>query len=232
VVSPSLTVAVPSVNGSWLAQMGTGASGPPRFSTILKSLSKTPFDNEYLTRLREGDADTERHFVIHFSNAIRLSLRYRLRSWQLIDDIRQETFLRVLNFLRSDKIMDHPERLGAYVHSVAINVMMELLRASTRHPAMPDDAHELADQSVNPEHEAVTQERKEMVRGILDDLPEKDRLILRAIFLEDADKDDVCKRFDVNRDYLRVMLHRAKIRFKAALDNLAGHETAGRVKTQ
>jgi RNA polymerase sigma-70 factor, ECF subfamily len=194
-------------------------------------LSKTPFDNDYLARLREGDAETERHFVVHFSNAIRLSLRYRLRSWQLIDDIRQETFLRVLNFLRSDKSMDHPERLGAYVHSVSINVMMELLRASTRHPAMPEDAHEMVDHSVNPEGEAVNKERKDLVRSILDELPDKDRRILRAVFLEDADKDDVCKRFEVTRDYLRVLVHRAKIRFRTALDNLPGGETAERLKT-
>lgn len=185
---------------------------------ILKYLSKTPFDNDYLIRLRQGDAETERHFVLHFSNAIRLSLRYRLRSWQLIDDIRQETFLRVLNFLRSDKSMDHPERLGAYVHSVSINVMMELLRASTRHPAMPDDAHQFVDKSVNPESEVVTRERKDLVRSVLDELPEKDRRILRAVFLEDADKDEVCRRFAVNRDYLRVLVHRAKIRFRAVFD--------------
>lgn len=181
-------------------------------------MTKTPFDNDYLVRLRQGDAATERHFVLHFSNAIRMSLRYRLRSWQLIDDIRQETFLRVLNFLRSDKSMDHPERLGAYVHSVSINVMMELLRASTRHPAMPDDAHHLVDRSMNPEGEVVSRERKDLVRHILEELPEKDRRILRAVFLEDLEKAEVCRRFDVNRDYLRVLVHRAKIRFREALD--------------
>lgn len=194
-------------------------------------MGQTPFNQDYLTRLRAGDAETERHFVLHFSNTIRLSLRYRLRSWQLIDDIRQETFLRVLNFLRSDRPMDHPERLGAYVHSVAINVMMELLRASTRHPAMPDDAHDLADQGVSPENEAVTAERKELVRALLDELPEKDRRILRAVFLEDAEKDEVCRRFDVTRDYLRVLVHRAKIRFRTAMDQQSTRETAERLKT-
>ena len=187
-------------------------------------MTKTPFDSEYLVRLRQGDAETERHFVVHFSNSIRMSLRYRLRSWQLIDDIRQETFLRVLNFLRSDKTMEHPERLGAYVHSVSINVMMELLRASTRHPAMPDDAHQLVDAGVNPESEVVTRERKDMVLSVLEELPEKDRRILRAVFLEDGDKDEVCRRFDVNRDYLRVLVHRAKIRFRAALDKDARNQ--------
>jgi len=63
----------------------------------------------------------------------------------------------------------------------------------------------------------VTRERKDLVRTVLEELPEKDRRILRAVFLEDQDKADVCKRFDVNRDYLRVLVHRAKIRFRAAL---------------
>jgi RNA polymerase sigma-70 factor (ECF subfamily) len=96
--------------------------------------------------------------------------------------------------------------------------MMELLRASTRHPAMPDDAHQLVDRTANPEGEVVTHERKELVRTVLDELPEKDQRILRAVFLEDVDKAEVCKRFDVNRDYLRVLVHRAKIRFRAAMD--------------
>src|SRR5437764_8391838 len=114
------------------------------------------FDSDYLSRLRDGDAETERHFVSHFSNAIRLSLRYRLRSWQLIDDIRQETFLRVLNFVRSDRSLDHPERLGAYVHSVCINVMMELLRASTRHPPLPENSEQFRDSKVTADSEAIT----------------------------------------------------------------------------
>jgi RNA polymerase sigma-70 factor, ECF subfamily len=181
-------------------------------------LSQTPFDSGYLTRLRDGDAETERHFVTHFTNVIRLSLRYRLRSWELIEDIRQETFLRVLNFVRSDRSLDHPERLGAYVHSVCINVMMELLRASTRHPPIPEDAYDLADKRVNTEGRVVTRERKELVGTLLSELSEKDRDILRAVFLEEADKTEICERFGVDRDYLRVLVHRAKARFREAFE--------------
>ncbi len=187
-----------------------------------KCLSQTTFDAAYLERLRSGDAETERHFVSHFSNMIRLSMRYRLRSWELIEDIRQETFLRVLNFLRSDRSLDRPERLGAYVHSVCINVMMELLRASTRHPPISEDAQQMAVTRVNPEGSLVTRERTEMVRSVLEDLSEKDRQILRAVFLEEADKNEVCGRFKVDRDYLRVLVHRAKIRFREAFDK-GGH---------
>ena len=179
-------------------------------------MTQTPFDSAYLNRLRDGDPETERHFVTHFSNVIRLSLRYRLRSWELIDDIRQETFLRVLNFIRSDRSLDHPERLGAYVHSVCINVMMELLRASTRHPPIPEEAMDVVDRRVNVETGVVTRERKELVRNVLSELAEKDQKILRAVFLEEVDKAEICERFQVDRDYLRVLVHRAKARFREA----------------
>ena len=181
-------------------------------------MTPTPFDSAYLARLRDGDAETEKHFVSHFSNTIRLSLRYRLRSWELIEDIRQETFLRVLNFVRSDRSLDHPERLGAYVHSVCINVMMELLRASTRHPPIPEEAVEFADRRVNLEKGVVTRERKDLVRNVLAELGEKDRDILKAVFLEDVDKSEICERFHVDRDYLRVLVHRAKSRFRDAFE--------------
>jgi RNA polymerase sigma-70 factor, ECF subfamily len=179
-----------------------------------KKLTPPVFDAEYLGKLRHGDPDTERHFVTHFSNVIRMAMRYRLRSWELIEDIRQETFLRVLNFLRSDRSLDHPERLGAYVHSVSINVMLELLRASTRHPPLPEDSTHFPDSKASAEESVVTRERKEIVKDILAELSVKDREILKALFLEDADKDDVSKRFEVDRDYLRVLVHRAKIRFR------------------
>ena len=181
-------------------------------------MSDTSFDTSYLTRLREGDAETERHFVSHFTNVIRMSLRYRLRSWQLIEDIRQETFLRVLNFVRSDRSLDHPERLGAYVHSVCINVMMELLRASTRHPPIPEDALNLAEKRVDTENRLVSRERKELVRNVLSELAEKDQEILKAVFLEEIDKTEICERFQVDRDYLRVLVHRAKNRFREAFE--------------
>ncbi len=179
---------------------------------ILKSLP--PFDAQYLLKLRDGDPETEKHFVAHFSSVIRIAMRYRLRSWQLIEDIRQETFLRVLNFLRSDRSLDNPERLGAYVHSVSVNVMLELLRASTRHPPLPEESQQYPDSKMHTDGAVVNRERKEMVSQVLNQLAPKDRDILRSLYLEETNKDEVCERFEVDRDYLRVLVHRAKLRFR------------------
>ena len=56
---------------------------------------------------------------------------------------------------------------------------------------------------------------QEKVREILEELPERDRRIIKEIFIEERDKDDVCRDYGVNRDYLRVLLHRAKRAFKS-----------------
>jgi RNA polymerase sigma-70 factor (ECF subfamily) len=53
-------------------------------------------------------------------------------------------------------------------------------------------------------------------------MPERDRRLLREVFLEERDKDEVCRDFGVDRDYLRVLLHRAKQSFKSMyLKNIA-----------
>ena len=60
------------------------------------------FDASYVERLRSGDANIEGHFVNYFSELIRLKLRSRLNSKEAIEDVRQETFMRVLALLRGE----------------------------------------------------------------------------------------------------------------------------------
>ena len=55
---------------------------------------------------------------------------------------------------------------------------------------------------------------EEKVREIVAEMPERDRRIIRGVFLEERDKDEVCRDFGVDRDYLRVLVHRAKQSFK------------------
>jgi len=52
------------------------------------------------------------------------------------------------------------------------------------------------------------------VRRVLRQLPAKDKRLLRALFLEEKEKDEICREFGVDRDYFRVLLHRAKESFK------------------
>lgn len=173
------------------------------------------FDDAYLHRLAAGDPATEGHFVSYFGELIRIKLRRRLRQREWIEDICQETFLRVLRAVRApEQGVRHAERLGAYVNSVCTNVMLEHFRASTRHPQIAEGLPDAPDREADAEAALLGSEQLARVRGVIDDLPDKDRRVLRALFVEERDKDELCAELGVDRGYLRVLLHRAKQQFR------------------
>ena len=156
----------------------------------------------------------EGHCASYIGQLLLLKLRSRVRSGSLVEDIQQETFLRVLRHIRQHGGIEHPERLGAFVNTVCNNVTLEFFRAQGRHPNLSDSTPEPVDHSVDLEGDLADQERKRMVRSVLAELSGKDRTILRMVFLDDIDKDEVCSTMRVNRDYLRVLLFRARTRLK------------------
>lgn len=189
------------------------------------------FDKAYVQRLREGDPQTEHHFVTYFNQLLRIKLRARMLPPEIVDDLRQETFIRVIAKLRKEDSIHQPERFGAFVNSTCNYVLMEFYRSNSRVQPL-DEAHsEIPDKVLNLEGMLVAKESQERVRVILGGLPERDRDLLRALFLEDKDKDEVCRQFGVDRDYLRVLLHRAKDKFKSLyerdLDPRGGRLSSG-----
>ena len=174
------------------------------------------FDEAYVERLRDGDFRTQEHFVAYFSELIQLKLRSRLHSPQAIEDVRQEIFARVFAALRSEGRIRQPERLGAFVNSLCNNVLLEYYRASQRDTSLEDEEdQDFPAKDVDIFGAVAAKQIGEKVREILEELPERDRRLLREIFIEERDKDDVCRDFGVDRDYLRVLLHRAKQSFKS-----------------
>ncbi len=180
------------------------------------------FNSEYVQRLTEGDPEVERHFVAYFSELLLIKLRRSLRSYQAREDVRQETFLRVFRVLRSPGGLASPEKLGAFVNGVCNNIVAEHYRASARLSPLPDSGLDPQALELDPEEGLVSEEGKRGVRAMLDRMPAKDRLILRLLFIEERAKDEVCGICQVDRNYLRVLLHRAKNRFREAL----GHPRA------
>jgi RNA polymerase sigma-70 factor, ECF subfamily len=181
------------------------------------SLEFFTFDASYIERLRSGDAQIEGHFVNYFSELIRLKLRSRLSSQEAMEDVRQETFVRVLVLLRGQTGLRQPDRLGSFVNSVCNHVLLEHYRSKKRSEATIDDETEATVASHEPSAlrmlEAKDTER--VVRQILSALTEKDRRLLQSVLLEERDKDEVCAEFGITREYLRVLLHRAKQSFKS-----------------
>ena len=179
-----------------------------------KALQFQSFDEAYLGLLRIADPRTEQHFVAYFSTLIQIKLRSRLPSREAIEDVRQETFARFFVALRQGKIQQ-PDRLGAFVNSMCNRVLWEQYRSGARDSSLDDEERDFPAPGIDPVDALSAEETGKQVREILDKLPERDRRLLREVFLEERDKDDVCRDFSVDREYLRVLLHRAKHAFKS-----------------
>ncbi|WP_158750075.1 RNA polymerase sigma factor [Acidobacterium sp. S8] len=174
------------------------------------------FDDAYLEKLRTGDPRTEEHFVQYFSELIHLKLRSRLHSKDAVEDLRQETFARVFVLLRGKEGVRNASALGALVNSICNHVLLEYYRSHSRSEAMEDTSEiDIVAENTDVLDEMVTKDTQKTVRQILEKLSERDRQLLKRVFLEDRDKDEVCAEFGVDREYLRVLLHRAKLSFKS-----------------
>jgi RNA polymerase sigma-70 factor, ECF subfamily len=197
-------------------------SSPPQVLNCLplsqvrgKFLQFHSFDEAYVERLRGGDFLTQEHFVAYFSALIHVKLRSRLQSREAIEDVRQETFVRFYVALREGKIR-RPDRVGSFVNSICNNVLLEHYRSGGREDSLDeDDQPEISSGAPHLLEAFTSQEDEDKVRKVLEQLPERDRRLLKELFFEEREKDQVCKDFGVDREYLRVLLHRAKKLFKA-----------------
>ena len=172
------------------------------------------FDASYISNLCAGDLPTQEHFFGYFSELLQLKLRSRLQSPHAIEDVRQETFVRVFSVLRKGGLRQ-PERLGAFVNTVCSRVLSEHYRSNSGGKSLNVEGRpELPDKSASALEIVVALQVKDKVREILLDLTPRDRSLLKAVFLDERDRDEVCREFGVERDYLRVLLHRVKQEFK------------------
>ena len=174
------------------------------------------FDAAYLEGLTSGNPEIEQHFHRYFSELILIKLRARQYPRQAIEDIRQETFLRVLQAIRKQTIRE-PERIGAFVNSVCNNVALEHGRAGARLSYTDATQEDVADERADSERELVTRERQAAVRSVLKELPPKNRRLLSQVFLEERPPDEVAAQWGVDRNYLRVLLFRARAQFREAM---------------
>jgi RNA polymerase sigma-70 factor (ECF subfamily) len=67
---------------------------------------------------------------------------------------------------------------------------------------------------VDVETELLSVESSTAVRNVLETIPHREQLLLRAIYFEGKDRDEICREQGVDREYLRVLLHRARLAFK------------------
>jgi RNA polymerase sigma-70 factor (ECF subfamily) len=128
-----------------------------------------------------------------------------------VDDIVQETLARFIVARRAEKIQN-PDAVGAFLNGICRNVISEYRRRNMRDDPMPEVVPEPPNKGI-PESDLF--ELREAIDQGLEQLTERDRRVLRAFYLEEKSKDEILKQTGLSDENFRVVLCRAKERFRA-----------------
>jgi RNA polymerase sigma-70 factor (ECF subfamily) len=150
---------------------------------------------------------------------LRLKLRYKVlyhlgRGCADVDDLVQETLVR---FFRAEqrKLIRNTEEFGAFLNGVCRNVILEYRRRRRREPPLDPDVP-IPDPGIRPDADIF--EMRNAIDSGLAELAERDRAILRALYLEGHEKEEICREWGMTDAQFRVVLFRAKERFRRVYD--------------
>jgi RNA polymerase sigma-70 factor (ECF subfamily) len=146
---------------------------------------------------------------------LRLKLRYKVlyhvgHTCADVDDLVQESLARFIRAEQRQQIRN-TEEFGAFLNGVCRNVILEYRRRARREPALDQDIA-LPETGVRPDAEIY--EMRQAIDHGLAELAERDRAILRALYLDGKEKDAICREWNMSDAQFRVVLFRAKERFR------------------
>jgi RNA polymerase sigma factor (sigma-70 family) len=141
-----------------------------------------------------------------------------------VDDIVQEALMRFMVAARQEKIQN-PAAVGAFLNGICRNVVLEYRRRNMREDPMPEVVPEPPGKGI-PEselfelHQAILQGMKR--------LSERDCRVLRAFYLEEKSKDEILQQTGMTDENFRVVLCRAKERFRGIYLELTQQRSGSR----
>lgn len=160
--------------------------------------------HDLLVRGLKGDAVAYRAFLQQLSAYLRAFLRKRLFGWpDEVEDLVQECLLAVHNQRHT---YQPGQPLTAWVHAIARYKMIDLLRAKS----IREDLHEVLDDDLPVFAESATDasDAQRDLAGLLDTLPERQRLPIVHVKIEGLSVTETAKLTGLSESAVKVGIHR------------------------
>ena len=170
-------------------------------------------DGDLAAGVRQGDATAEATLYEKFSARIYFLALGELRSKEDAEDVRAETFLRVLQALRQDKLRS-PDSLPSFVVGIALNVIREHTRLKQKTRQLDGSEHKLAAEQQSPESVFLDEEAGRAVREVAGMLKPREREFLRLYYYEELPKEEIARSLGIKEERLRLIKSRALKSFR------------------
>lgn len=159
---------------------------------------------DLMVRAQAGDAAAYRQFLTELSGYLRAFLRRRMtRLPEDVEDLVQETLLAVHNQRHT---YDPARPVTAWLHAIARYKMIDFLRRHSRTDMLTDPLDDVDELLVTAETPAT--EARHDVAGLLEQLPDKQRLPIVYVKLEAMSVQQAARLTGLSESAVKVGIHR------------------------
>ena len=169
----------------------------------------------WVAGIAAGDTAAEAAFAAHFAPRVRAMLRARLRQLDAVQDLTQDTLVASILALRKGQLRE-ADRLPAFVHGVARNIVNNHLRGQHRRGESPLD-DDLAGRLTASDSREDEERRSLVTRGLAAIAP-ADREVLQLTLVDGLHPREIAQRLSLSSDTVRQRKTRALKRLMAAVD--------------
>ena len=160
-----------------------------------------------------------RNDVLPLKNELyRLALRITLNRVEA-EDVVQETMIKVWN--RRDR-WEELESIEAFCLTICRNIAIDKMRKMENQNQSLADEHDAPDQSYasNPEEQAMQQDRIQLVRRLIDNLPEKQRSVMQLRDIEGKSYKEIAQVLGTTESSCRGMMSKARQRLLQLINEM------------
>jgi RNA polymerase sigma-70 factor (ECF subfamily) len=154
----------------------------------------------------------------HYAGLLSL-LRARLQDEDLAKELLSQALLTSFEHFSSGRVAD-PSRLAGYIFHVAMNHLRNHRRKMYERVDLRADPGAIENMMGEASEQAPDLPQiRAQVRAILAQLPTgRDRLIVRRFYLDEEDKDDICRDLGLSALHFDRVIFRARQRMRALLE--------------
>jgi RNA polymerase sigma factor (sigma-70 family) len=157
-------------------------------------------------RIRQGDASAETELVHQFTHRIFVMGVVRTRDREAARELVQDVLMAVIGALRKGQLQD-ADKLAAFVHGTARNLINNRLRNESQQPPMEPLPEDLAQTSSIAQLEDA--ERVRLVHQALERLGQEDRKILWMTLVEGHKPGEIAAALGLTSEVVRTRKLRA-----------------------
>lgn len=169
----------------------------------------------------ERPASGETGARLYFSDyrGLHALLLRRIGDPQTAWDILQDAVVTTLTKLRNGEL-ERPESAGGFIYRVALNHLRNHRRKDRWVRDVPIDVEHLEDTGPLPDADSGHRAQwAEIVAMVLEELPtDRDRDILIRFYLDDEDKESICRALGLSAEHFNRVNFRARERFRELME--------------